>query len=274
MKLTTCAVFLGLGLALTGCGGGGGGSDAGGGNSANADAAATPSVLSVAAECATQYSSFVTDLLTLTNAARDEAGVDPLTFSYQLGQSAQTYAKEMADNDFFSHTGLNNSTFGQRIAGADYQFNAIGENLGAGFSTPSGVVNGWLASEGHRNNILNEDFTDIGLGVFHKADSTHGTYWVQHFGKPSASASSNSERFTPTTCSLPPQASADQVLVKGAFATVEDSLPSLTGTLSPPLARTPTPTDTAPQSDAESVPEPGAIAGILLLTASLYKRRH
>ncbi|MEM9909028.1 MAG: CAP domain-containing protein [Cyanobacteria bacterium P01_D01_bin.44] len=271
MKLTTCAIFLGLGLALTGCGGGGGGG--GGGNSANADAAPTPSVLSVATACTTQYSSFVTDLLSLTNDARASAGLDPLTFSYQLGQSAQTYAKEMADNDFFSHTGLNNSTFGQRIAGADYKFSAIGENLGAGFSTPEGVVNGWLASEGHRKNILNEDFTDIGLGVFHNADSTHGTYWVQHFGTPSASATSNSERFTPTACSLPPQASADQVLVKGAFATTENVLTGLTGTPATPLAGTPTPSGTAPQSEAESVPEPGAIAGTLLLTANLYKRR-
>ncbi|NEP18468.1 MAG: hypothetical protein F6J97_16460, partial [Leptolyngbya sp. SIO4C1] len=111
--------FLGLmliGLTLAGCGGGGGGSDSSQPSSTSVLSTASennsliqPALTASASQSCAQHPRFFNELLGLTNSARQSQGLSPLRFSYRLGQSAQTYAQEMAVNNFFSHTGKNGS---------------------------------------------------------------------------------------------------------------------------------------------------------------------
>ncbi len=64
----------------------------------------------------------------------------------------------MKTNNYFSHTGLNGSTAGQRITAAGYTWSAYGENIANGYSSEQAVINGWLGSEGHCKNIMSAEF--------------------------------------------------------------------------------------------------------------------
>jgi uncharacterized protein YkwD len=75
----------------------------------------------------------------------------------------------------------------KRLANAGYTFTGYrswswGENIAAGYSTPESVVAGWMASSGHRANILNAGYRDLGVGIVQKSGSRYGYYWVQDFG--------------------------------------------------------------------------------------------
>ncbi len=143
-----------------------------------------------------QSDDFVREVVDLTNAERVSAGLPALTANALLTQSAQGHSEAMAAGDFFDHinplTGLEPK---DRITAAGYQWNAIGENIASGQTTPQEVIQSWMSSPGHRENILSPDFTEIGVGYFQKPGDTHATYWVQNFGHPT-----NSSTFqTPTS---------------------------------------------------------------------------
>jgi uncharacterized protein YkwD len=80
-----------------------------------------------------------------------------------------------------SHTGSDGSDPGQRITRAGYIWRTYGENVAAGYTTPESVVAGWMQSDGHRANILNPAFRDIGVGYAYGASSTYKHYWTQVF---------------------------------------------------------------------------------------------
>jgi uncharacterized protein YkwD len=110
--------------------------------------------------------------------------VAALTFDERLRCSARKHSKDMGVNNFFSHTGSNGSTFSQRITSAGYTWTAAGENIGAGYATADAVVNGWMASTGHCNNIMNSNFKHLGVGYYYNAAATYDHYWTQSFAKP------------------------------------------------------------------------------------------
>ncbi|QDP41920.1 CAP domain-containing protein [Radiobacillus deserti] len=121
---------------------------------------------------------FVTAVIELTNAERQKEGLPPLKAYPDLNNVAGTKAKDMHDKGYFSHT---SPTYGSpfdmmRDFGITYQ--AAGENIAQGQQSPEDVVNAWMNSEGHRANILDENFTHIGVG-FEKS----GYQWVQMFVK-------------------------------------------------------------------------------------------
>ncbi len=152
-----------------------------------------------AGECA-QLRDFFSELLTLTNRARRDAGVSPLKFSYQLGQAAQGYAEDLATQNFFDHVGEDGSTMLTRIEATGYELIAAGENIAAGQRTAASVFEGWMNSPGHRDNILKADFTEVGFGRFDAPNSSdYGQYWVQNFGKPEQGAT-GSAIYIPDTC--------------------------------------------------------------------------
>lgn len=164
-------------------------------------------VVAVGSDC-TQLDRFFSELMTLTNQARHDHGLPPLTFSYQLGQAAQSYAEDLATQNFFSHTGKDGSTFGSRIGATGYRYSAAGENLAAGHTDALSVFQGWMNSEGHRANILNERFTEVGFGLFDSTGSSDfGLYWVQSFGKPQG-GSTRAEAYIPASCGTALSASA------------------------------------------------------------------
>jgi uncharacterized protein YkwD len=120
---------------------------------------------------------------TLTNRERAENGLSGLSLNGDLVASARGHSADMAAQDYFSHTALDGSSPGDRIAEAGYDANSWGENIAAGYATPTSVVDGWMNSPGHRANILNSNFCDIGVGYAYDGDSMYGNYWTQNFGR-------------------------------------------------------------------------------------------
>lgn len=126
-------------------------------------------------------------VLRLTNAERTSRGLFALTTNTQLSAAADRHAVDMAAGDFLSHAGSDGSTSYDRIDGAGYLAGLAddagyktGENVAVGYGSAAAVVAGWMSSPGHRANILDPLFEEIGLA---RAETERGKpYWVQDFG--------------------------------------------------------------------------------------------
>jgi len=131
---------------------------------------------------------FEQEVLNLVNQERGTAGCAPLTANDQLLAAARGHSDDMALNDFFGHTGSDNSSPGDRIDRQGYRWSRWGENIAAGYSSPASVMNGWMNSPGHRANILNCSYTEIGIGYTYLANDTGSVnyrhYWTQNFAAP------------------------------------------------------------------------------------------
>jgi uncharacterized protein YkwD len=113
-----------------------------------------------------------------------KAPAPALTFDERLRCAARKHSKDMGVNNFFSHTGSNGSTPWQRITSAGYTpYTAAAENIAAGHATASAVVDAWMASAGHCNNIMNPNLRHLGVGYYYGGTSTYKHYWTQDFGK-------------------------------------------------------------------------------------------
>jgi uncharacterized protein YkwD len=102
------------------------------------------------------------------------APVAAITWNDQLTTAAFNHSNEMNSNNYLSHTGLNGSTAGERIAAAGYAWKAYGENIAKGYSNEQTVMDGWLKSEGHCKNIMSPSFREMGVARI-------GSYWTQEF---------------------------------------------------------------------------------------------
>ena len=123
------------------------------------------------------------EVVALVNQERQINQLPPLQVDSQLHAAALGHSEDMALNDYFSHTSLDNRDPGDRITQAGYAWNTYGENIAAGYSTPTAVVEGWMNSPGHRANILRSSFCDIGVGLAYSAASRYRYYWTQNFGR-------------------------------------------------------------------------------------------
>ncbi|MFJ9928895.1 sigma-70 family RNA polymerase sigma factor [Streptomyces misionensis] len=121
----------------------------------------------------------VGQVIALVNQERAKAGCSPLTEDPQLGRAAQAHSDDMAARHFFDHVNPDGADPGQRITAAGYRWSTYGENIAMGQQTPASVMNSWMNSPGHRANILNCSFRNIGVGVH---DGTGGPWWTQDFG--------------------------------------------------------------------------------------------
>jgi uncharacterized protein YkwD len=90
----------------------------------------------------------------------------------------------MAAKDYFGHTDSRGRNGGQRLAAFGYAWRGWGENIAAGYRTWHGAIVGWENSPGHRANLLNPSFREVGLGRAYDASSRYGSYWVADFGTP------------------------------------------------------------------------------------------
>ncbi|MEM7278663.1 MAG: major capsid protein [Pseudomonadota bacterium] len=132
----------------------------------------------------TKFTTSIEDaVLDLVNQRRAEAGCGPVKPERSLHEAAYLHSKDMADNRYFSHTGLDGSRFWQRAERAGYEGFAAGENIAAGQRTPESVMTAWMNSTGHRNNILNCRHTHLGMGHYYGSGSRYGHYWTQVFGR-------------------------------------------------------------------------------------------
>lgn len=121
----------------------------------------------------------VGQVVALVNKERAAAGCGPLAEDSLLDKSAQTHSADMAARDFFDHTNPDGADPGQRITAAGYRWSTYGENIAMGQQTPEAVMESWMNSPGHRANILNCSFKDIGVGVH---EGPGGPWWTQNFG--------------------------------------------------------------------------------------------
>ena len=129
------------------------------------------------------YADFESEVLDLVNVERAAQGLHPLSADHNLATAARNHSEDMGLQGYFSHTSLDGRTVPDRIKAAGYSYNTYGENIAGGQPTPEDVIDAWMSSSGHRANILNSNFCDIGVGYAYLADSTYRHYWTQDFGR-------------------------------------------------------------------------------------------
>ncbi|MGH9643181.1 MAG: CAP domain-containing protein [Terriglobales bacterium] len=149
---------------------------------AGADHSAVSSI-TVSARPAARQASDVrqTEVLDLVNKERTQAGCKPLRLDPRLAAAATAHSEDMAKRGYFGHNNPDGASPADRIRAIGYEWASEGENIAVGYDSAERVMAAWMHSKGHRENILNCDFTDIGVGV---ADSGHGApYWTQDFAE-------------------------------------------------------------------------------------------
>jgi len=104
-------------------------------------------------------------LLALTNEKRIEQGLSPVTINGQLSAAAEGKARDMLTKNYWAHNSPDGTTPWDFIKGSGYSYVYAGENLARGFSDPSEVVNAWMASPEHRQNMLSPNFNNIGFAI-------------------------------------------------------------------------------------------------------------
>ena len=156
-------LLLSLTVSCLPAGDGGSGSNNGGGNNGTSSSC-TPAE---SEQC---------QVFELVNIERAERGEEPLDYNSALEDAAQLHAEDMVENGYFDHQSQDGRSFSDRAIEAGYSGSPGGENIAAGQRSPDQVMNSWMNSDGHRRNILNGDFNEIGVGF-------HNNYWVQVFGR-------------------------------------------------------------------------------------------
>ncbi|POX59630.1 RNA polymerase [Streptomyces sp. Ru62] len=121
----------------------------------------------------------VAQVVALVNKERAAAGCGPVTEDPQLDKAAQGHSDDMAARGYFDHIDPDGAGPGERITAAGYRWSTYGENIAKGQQTPQAVMDSWMNSPGHRANILNCAFKNIGVGVH---DGSGGPWWTQAFG--------------------------------------------------------------------------------------------
>ena len=156
-------------------------------------------------------------VLNLINKERTDRGLQALTLSQKLDTAADRHSKDMAVQNYFSHTGKDGSNVGVRIERAGYtRWNAWGENIAAGQRSAESVVQGWMNSPGHRANILSANFTHMGLGYVTNASGR--PYWTQVFaaGDPNPGQYVQQRSTPPQPTSPPPNSPTPPTATSGA----------------------------------------------------------
>merc|ERR1740121_3392528 len=102
------------------------------------------------------------DILNLANAERAKVGAGPVRGNNKLTAACSKHSADMARNNFMSHTGSDGSSFGQRISREGYSFGAAAENVASGQRNAEGVMRSWMNSAGHKRNILNSRYNEMG----------------------------------------------------------------------------------------------------------------
>jgi len=146
-------------------------------------------------------------VLEIVNQERWNNGqLPPLKGNNLLDTAAETHSVNMAVRNFFAHCDLDTKkSHWVRMQDAGYFYNSAGENIAAGYGSPASVMSGWMNSSGHRANILNTNFREIGIGYYYQSGDQNnirydagnctadggghgpfGNYWTQNFGSRSS----------------------------------------------------------------------------------------
>lgn len=138
---------------------------------------AMPDVLGYAADI------HLEQLLGATNAKRQEQGLSTLTLNAKLSAAAAAKAQDMLGKNYWAHNSPTGSTPWDFIAGAGYRYTVAGENLAKNFSTSQAVVDAWMASPSHRDNIVKSAYREVGFAIVNGTlNGEETTLVVQMFG--------------------------------------------------------------------------------------------
>ncbi len=120
--------------------------------------------------------SYESEVIRLVNEIRVQNGLKALTANWELSRVARYKSEDMVKNKYFSHTSPTYGTPFQMMRSFGLSYRTAGENIAYGQRTPAAVVDAWMNSSGHRANILNASYTQIGVGY-----CAAGNYWTQMF---------------------------------------------------------------------------------------------
>ena len=125
------------------------------------------------------FAAYQQEVVNLVNKERAKYGLSPLKSNASLANVATIKSQDMINKNYFSHTSPTYGSPFDMMKQFGISYRTAGENIAMGQKTPSEVVNAWMNSEGHRANILNANFTEIGIGI---AQNSKGQlYWTQMF---------------------------------------------------------------------------------------------
>ncbi len=133
------------------------------------------------------------EMLSQVNAARSRArncgdqqraAVAPIAWHCTIESAALAHSTDMASLNYFSHTGSDGSSVGDRLTNAGYRWRRAGENIAAGQTSVAQVMAAWLDSPGHCLNIMDADVTEMGAALVETMDADYSHYWTQNFAQP------------------------------------------------------------------------------------------
>lgn len=107
-------------------------------------------------------------ILDITNVIRARHDLEMLEWDDETAQVAYAHSKDMAEEDYFSHESEKYGTLADRLKAADIIYELAGENIAANYTDAPAVVEGWLNSESHREALLNNEYSHLGVGVYRK----------------------------------------------------------------------------------------------------------
>ena len=127
--------------------------------------------------CATPaaVNAMASEIATGVNANRRANGLAPLQYNTKLARAAMAHACDMSVNAFFGHKGSDGSNSQRRVRAAGYRDCLVAENLAWGYPTSGKILNGWMASAGHRNNMLHPRAREMGVAI---TQGAKGPNWV------------------------------------------------------------------------------------------------
>lgn len=136
---------------------------------------------------------FEAQALSRINAARTQPrscgaqrfGAAPnVVWNERLRATAEAHTRDMIARDFFAHTGSDGTNVGSRATRAGYAWSAVGENIAAGYASLDTVMRGWLESPGHCANLMNPNFTEVGLVIKTSKGTKYTSYWTLVLARP------------------------------------------------------------------------------------------
>jgi cell division septation protein DedD len=197
-----------------------------------------------------------TNIISLTNDARIAAGLSTLSSNSLLTKAAQNKANDMLARQYFSHNTPDGKTPWTFIQAVGYSYITAGENLAVDFTEAENVQSAWMNSPGHKANILNKSFEEIGIGIASGMFEGHqSTIVVQMFGAPIAQKVTTQTAPTPVAQPAPAPAPAPATTT-APKTTAPKSVPTPPPTKVAAAQAVPAPAPTAQPTSSPAAPQP------------------
>jgi len=186
-RLRTLWAFVAAASLAAGCGGGGSDSP-----SAAAPAPSGPAT-GVLSTCGlADFSARILERINQLRASGASCGssgqfapAPAVAWNALLTQAADGHSQDMAAQNYFAHDSKDGRTFSQRISATGYAWSTAGENIAAGYSSVDAVMDGWIQSAGHCANLMNANFSEIGVAcVPGTSSTTYSNYWTMDLARP------------------------------------------------------------------------------------------